>query len=71
MKILVTGSNGLLGQKLVYALRHDNSEELVATAKEVRSVRIVFIDLAKTEHVCIEGSNCGTQPRESRLPFQR
>jgi len=33
MKILVTGSNGLLGQKLVYALRHENSVELVATAK--------------------------------------
>jgi dTDP-4-dehydrorhamnose reductase len=33
MKILVTGSNGLLGQKLVYALRHDTEVELIAAAK--------------------------------------
>lgn len=33
MKILVTGSNGLLGQKLVYRLVNDNSVELIATAR--------------------------------------
>lgn len=33
MKILVTGSNGLLGQKLVHALRKDEAVELVATAR--------------------------------------
>lgn len=32
-KILVTGSNGLLGQKLVYALRNRNDVQLIATSK--------------------------------------
>jgi dTDP-4-dehydrorhamnose reductase len=33
MRILVTGSNGLLGQKLVYKLSQDSSVDLIATAK--------------------------------------
>lgn len=33
MRILITGSNGLLGQKLIYALRQDSSVEVIATAK--------------------------------------
>lgn len=33
IKILVTGSNGLLGQKLVYALKNDVNVQLIATAK--------------------------------------
>lgn len=33
MKILITGSNGLLGQKLVYALRNDPEVELIATSR--------------------------------------
>lgn len=33
MRILVTGSNGLLGQKLVEALRSDASVELIATGR--------------------------------------
>lgn len=33
MKILITGSNGLLGQKLVYKLRHKNNITLIATAR--------------------------------------
>ena len=33
MKILVTGSNGLLGQKLLHKLRQDSSVELFATSK--------------------------------------
>ena len=33
MRILITGSNGLLGQKLVAALRHDPEVELVATSR--------------------------------------
>ena len=32
-KILITGSNGLLGQKLVYALRNRNDVEVIATSK--------------------------------------
>jgi dTDP-4-dehydrorhamnose reductase len=33
MKILVTGSNGLLGQKLVAALQHEPEVELIATSR--------------------------------------
>ena len=33
MKVLITGSNGLLGQKLLQKLRVDNSVELIATSK--------------------------------------
>jgi dTDP-4-dehydrorhamnose reductase len=33
MKILITGSNGLLGQKLLHKLRQDSSVELFATSK--------------------------------------
>jgi dTDP-4-dehydrorhamnose reductase len=33
MKILITGSNGLLGQKLLHKLRQDSSVELLATSK--------------------------------------
>ena len=33
MRILITGSNGLLGQKLVSALRRDPEVELIATSR--------------------------------------
>ena len=33
MKILITGSNGLLGQKLLHKLRLDSSVQLIATSK--------------------------------------
>lgn len=33
MKILITGSNGLLGQKLVYKLRDHQAVEIIATSK--------------------------------------
>lgn len=33
MKILITGSNGLLGQKLVYKLRNKSNVECIATAR--------------------------------------
>lgn len=33
MKILLTGSNGLLGQKIIHKLRTDNNFELIATSK--------------------------------------
>lgn len=33
MKILVTGSNGLLGQKLVYKLRNNSGHKCIATAR--------------------------------------
>ena len=33
MKILITGSNGLFGQKLLHKLRQDSSVQLIATSK--------------------------------------
>ena len=33
MKVLITGSNGLLGQKLLHKLRKDPSVELFVTSK--------------------------------------
>ena len=38
MKVLITGSNGLLGQKLLHKLRKDDSVELVATSIGVNRV---------------------------------
>lgn len=38
-KILITGSNGLLGQKLIYALRGRNDITLIATAKGVNRTK--------------------------------
>ena len=32
MKVLITGSNGLLGQKLLHKIRVDNSMQLIATS---------------------------------------
>ena len=40
MKILIIGSNGLLGQKLLHKLRVDNTFELIATSKGVNRVNI-------------------------------
>ena len=38
MKILITGSNGLLGQKLVHALRVREDVELLATSQDVNRI---------------------------------
>ena len=32
MKVLITGSNGLLGQKILHKLRIDNTVDLIATS---------------------------------------
>ncbi len=40
MRILVTGSNGLLGQKLTQLLQNDKSVDLIATARGKSAVRI-------------------------------
>jgi dTDP-4-dehydrorhamnose reductase len=40
MKILITGSNGLLGQKLLYKLRIDDAVELIATSKGKNRVSV-------------------------------
>jgi len=41
MKILITGSNGLLGQKLVHALHADKSVTLIATARGENRLKAV------------------------------
>ena len=56
MKILVTGSNGLLGQKLTLLLQHDSSIELIATARGASSVTInpgkfLSMDITDAERV--------------------
>lgn len=40
MKILITGSNGLLGQKLLHKLRIDDSIDLIATSKGKNRVSV-------------------------------
>ena len=55
MKILVTGSNGLLGQKLVHALHNDPEVELIASArgenrlKKVAGFRYVSLDITDAQ----------------------
>jgi dTDP-4-dehydrorhamnose reductase len=39
-KVLITGSNGLLGQKLVYKLRERDDVELIATARGTNRLRV-------------------------------
>ena len=38
MRVLITGSNGLLGQKLLHKQRQDSSVELIATSKGANRV---------------------------------
>ena len=56
MKILVTGSNGLLGQKLSELLEKDTSVELIATAARssalpVRSGKFEVMDITNVDSV--------------------
>jgi len=58
MKILVTGSNGLLGQKLIALLRQQAGVEVVATSRGANKlaalypeVRFVALDVANREQV--------------------
>jgi dTDP-4-dehydrorhamnose reductase len=39
LKILITGSNGMLGQKLVYGLKDKNNIELIATSKGANRIK--------------------------------
>jgi dTDP-4-dehydrorhamnose reductase len=58
IKILITGSNGLLGQKLVYALLADPAVEVIATSKGtnriLRKDGYKFVSLDITEPIQIE-----------------
>lgn len=57
MKILITGSNGLLGQKLVKLLKAEPEVELIATArgknrlKETAGYQYFSMDISNTEEV--------------------
>lgn len=57
MKILITGSNGLLGQKLVHLLSKDSEVELVATARGENRLdlregyRYVSMDITQQDEV--------------------
>ena len=58
MKILVTGSNGLLGQKLLHKLRIDKSVELIATSKGNNRITIkegyTYLSLDVTNNIQVE-----------------
>ena len=57
MKVLITGSNGLLGQKLVHKLRIDELVELIATSKgenrisEKIGYNYISLDVTKKEEL--------------------
>lgn len=58
MKILITGSNGLLGQKLVYLLAGRPDVDLIATSKGPNRIsrkdgyRYVSLDITSRDEVC-------------------
>ena len=58
MKVLITGSNGLLGQKLLHKLRVDNSMELIATSIGENRVSetsgYTYFDLDITDNTAVE-----------------
>ena len=66
MKILVTGSNGLLGQKLLHKLRIDKSVELIATSKGDNRVTIkegyTYLSLDVTNNSQVEEIICSEKP---------
>jgi dTDP-4-dehydrorhamnose reductase len=57
MKILITGSNGLLGQKLLHKLRKDSSVQLIATSKDENRVSkkegYTYFDLDITNNAAV------------------
>ena len=59
MKILVTGSNGLLGQKLTALLQRDNSVQLIATAKGKSVIPITKGEFISDDVYVTENFNAG------------
>jgi dTDP-4-dehydrorhamnose reductase len=57
MKILITGSNGLLGQKLLHKLRVDNSVDLIAASRgenrvsEQSNYKYIALDITSKQEV--------------------
>src|SRR5687768_8626339 len=62
MRILVTGSNGLLGQKLTSLLQEDRDIYLIATARGKSALQI-----ARGEYHSMDISNPGNVERTLRL----
>ena len=65
MKILVTGSNGLLGQKLVSLLQKDKQIHLIATARQASVLPIKkgeFLTLDITNNIDVENVISSTLP---------
>jgi len=65
MKILVTGANGLLGQKLITLLQQDERIELIATAHRSLAIPLVrgeFIELDITNREQVERTINDTRP---------
>ena len=66
MKILITGSNGLLGQKLLHKLRLDNSVDLIATSRGENRVskksNYKYIDLDITDETAVAQIIAGQNP---------
>ena len=67
MKVLITGSNGLLGQKLLHKLREDDSVELVATSIGVNRISqktgYKYISLDVTNKKEVEKLTLAQKPR--------
>ena len=65
-RILVTGTNGLLGQKLVHLLRQDSTVELIATSRGPNRITetsgYTYLDLDITDHFAIEKAFSEQQP---------
>ena len=58
MKILITGSNGLLGQKLLHKLREDKGINLIAISRGENRVSekngYIYFDLDITDNNAVE-----------------
>ncbi|MDQ3102020.1 MAG: NAD-dependent epimerase/dehydratase family protein, partial [Bacteroidota bacterium] len=55
MKILITGSNGLLGQKLVDVLREDPGTELIATSRGDDRTPVPLKDNYRSMDITVRG----------------
>lgn len=65
MKIVVTGANGLLGQKLVALLQHDEQIELIATARQAPTTPLqqgTFLPLDVTDKEAIDRTLHAVKP---------
>jgi dTDP-4-dehydrorhamnose reductase len=66
LRILVTGSNGLLGQKLIYALRNRSDVALIATSKGANRTKATdgytYVSLDITQEAAVEKCMAVHQP---------